>query len=131
MPPHLEEVCGVWVYGQSGVGKTHWAMEKYPNAYLKQLDAKWTGYAGQDNVIVDDMDPFHKNLGKCFKDWGDKFVFAADAKWGGGNYRPKAVVVTSQYHPQEIWSDYETYSAIKRRYKIFKKELGLDPVLEQ
>lgn len=121
-PVDLTEPCGMWLYGESGVGKTHWARANFPESYLKSLDANWDWYRGQSVVIVEDMDVFHKSLGKQFKDWGDKYPFRANAKYGGGVYRPTRVIVTSQYRIRDIWDDRQTFVAIARRFKEYLKE---------
>lgn len=130
-PSDLEEPCGMWIYGKSGVGKTHWARNSFREAYLKSLDSNWDWYRGESVVIVEDMDIFHKSLGKQFKDWGDKYPFRANAKYGGGVYRPARVVVTSQYRIVDIWEDEETRDAISRRFKQYiKKDKDSEPEID-
>jgi hypothetical protein len=56
-PPDKTDVTGIWIFGQSGVGKSHLARDRFPNAYMKNPTTKWwDGYYKQENVIIDDFD---------------------------------------------------------------------------
>lgn len=117
-PNDLEGCCGHWYYGEAGSGKTTAARSEHPGAFIKSRDKWWCGYQGEDVVILDDMDPFHKGLAAYFKDWADKWTFKAEDKGGCKWIRPKKFIVTSQYHPSDIWDDKETLDAISRRYEF-------------
>ena len=41
-----DTVRGVWIWGEPGTGKTHYAREKYPNCYIKAQNKWWDGYTG-------------------------------------------------------------------------------------
>lgn len=116
-PPCLDEITNIWYYGPAGTGKTTKAKEIAPNAYLKGLTKWWDGYDGQQDVIIDDMDPFHKGLAHEFKQWGHHYPFPAETKGGQITIRPKRIIVTSQYRIHEIWDDPESVQAMQRRYE--------------
>jgi len=115
-----EGTTGFWFYGEAGSGKSRTARQQYPGAYIKNCNKWWDGYQGQEAVIIDDVDTTHSCLGHHFKLWADRYAFQAEVKGGSRMIRPKAVVITSQYHPNQIWQDEETLAAINRRFKLVK-----------
>lgn len=115
---NAEGTTGIWYYGKSGIGKSHTAREQFPNAYMKLCNKWWDGYQYQENVIIDDLDTQHKVLSHHLKIWADKYPFIAETKGGAMMIRPKYVVVTSQYHPTQLWEDPDVLDAIHRRFDI-------------
>lgn len=116
-PEDLEDVCGFWLYGPAGTGKTTYARSEFPGAFIKSRDRWWDGYQGQEVVILDDLDKYNVALGGYLKDWADKWSFKAESKGSVEWLRPKKFIVTSQYSIDEIFEDKETREALHRRYK--------------
>lgn len=125
-PEDVEDVTGVWLYGPAGCGKSYFVRQRYPGAYLKNCNKWWDGYKQEDNVIIDDFDKVHHVLGHHLKIWGDRYGFMPEVKCGMTRARPKNVVVTSNYHPRDIWDDNRTLEPILRRYRVIRcwKENG-------
>jgi len=129
-PPSLGGVCGIWIYGISGCGKTTAANRAFPNAYLKPLNKWWDGYQDEDVVILDDMDVFHRDLTADIKHWADFLPFIAEIKGRSVYVRPTKFIVTSQYSIREIWNeDEKSFEAINRRFTSIEKIEGQDIIL--
>lgn len=123
---------GYWYWGSTGVGKSHAAFKDFPDAYRKTSSNKWwDGYDGHENVIIDDFDKTHNYQGYHLKIWADRYAFIAEQKGGAVMIRPKAIVVTSNYHPKDIWDDDTTLLPILRRFKIvhFQELLGTKEIV--
>lgn len=109
----------VWVYGPPGTGKSYLAREEHPGAYIKDASSIWWNeYQHEDVVIIDDFDKYHVKQGYYMKIWLDRYAFMAQTKGGQMKIRPRKIVVTSNYHPNDIWDDEITRAAIARRVKF-------------
>lgn len=122
-----EATTGVWYHGPPGTGKSHTARAKYPDAYIKGCNKWWDHYRGQDNVIIDDFDLEHKVLGHHIKIWSDKYPFPAEYKGGARNIRPKKIIITSNYLPEQIWSETNIINAIRRRFEFIEMNTVYKP----
>lgn len=117
-PPSLDSLDNEWHYGPTGSGKSRGVWTRFPDAYPKPLNNWWCGYQGQETVIIDDMAPFHVKMGDNLKNWADYRPFIADIKGDAKQIRPKRIIVTSNYHPSEIWPDLNTLEPLLRRFKV-------------
>lgn len=106
VPPDLTPgVKHEWYWGAPRTGKSRAARQNFPNAYDKPCNKWWDGYKNHEFVIIDDFDKSHKCLGHHLKRWADIYSFPAEHKGHTFQIRPKTVVVTSNYHPSEIFDD--------------------------
>lgn len=118
-PESTVELTHEWWYGATGTGKSRKAREENPGAYIKDPQERWwDGYEDQEVVIIDDFDKYQIKQGGDMKRWLDHYPFQAPVKGGYKLIRPQKIIVTSNYHPDEIWEDSQTQDPIKRRIKI-------------
>lgn len=120
-----------WIWGRAGSGKTSHAItqlreEFHVECYRKQPDEKWWpayptgGDEAQLPVLIDDATVFNPKMFGLYKIWFDAYAFIAELKHGSGKLRPPKIVVTSQYHPTQVFRDRETLEAMMRRMKVYE-----------
>jgi len=102
---NLGKPCAEWIYGPPGTGKSYTARKENPVFYWKGCNKWWCGYQGEEVVIIDDFDSNHKVLGHHLKIWLDEYAFGAENKGSSRVIRPRKIIVTSNYHPDQIWHD--------------------------
>jgi len=129
----VDSVCGLWIVGETGSGKSHVA-RSCGGFYVKNVSKWWDGYRGEENVIIDDLDPSHNYLTYYLKIWLDRYAFQGEIKGGTMWCRPRRVIVTSQYPIEQVISLKTDQDAIKRRCTVVQwtKEMrGLNLFLKE
>lgn len=102
-------------WGPTGVGKTYTAkqMLKDRDYYRKDCTTKWwDGYAYEDTVWLDDMQPKSGFTRSTFLQLLDRGVVSAEVKGGTTTIVATTIIITSNYNPEE-W--FEKGEAIVRR----------------
>ena len=119
-----------WYYGKSGTGKSWAAREEFgASLYIKNINKWWDGYDGQENVLIDDLDVKHDFMGYFLKIWADIYFFNAEVKGSTQPIRPKRIIVTSNYHPNQVWTDENTLQPLLRRFKVTRFASLVDRVV--
>lgn len=119
----------LWLYGESGLGKTSIVEYLYPNHFRKRADGDWLGwdstYHPHKTVHLNDLDIVGlKTLGiQHLKELCDPQGFNANVKYAGGEIiNPSMVIVTSNFKiedvvpPQTPGMEVQR-SALRRRFK--------------
>lgn len=120
--PHVE-----WFYGDTGTGKTREAYEAFnqqdpDNVYIAMDTGKWwDGYDGQEYVIIDDMRADFMKLNQLLK-LLDRYAYRVETKGSTRQFLAKHIIITSPYHPQEIYPNHrENIQQLLRRIDNIKQ----------
>lgn len=131
-PKSLVDLDNIWIWGATGTGKSLSVEVKYPNAYKKMQNKWWDGYNDEEEVFIDDLDKKKAIdfMGALLKNWADHGAFLAECKGGNTRYiRPKRIIVTCNWSPNQIWEEQEMLEPIERRFRLREQPAGQVPRL--
>ncbi len=107
LPKRAWEMQCITLVGDTGVGKTRWAYDTYPNLYplppAKQSGCYWDGYEGQEVVLVDEMYGNRFSHGFLLM-LTDRYPFQVPFHGGQMNFCSRIIIFTSNAHPDEWFS---------------------------
>ena len=115
-PPRKWKTHVKWFYGESGSGKTYAAVEQLGEDYYEvPSNGKWfQGYDAHENCLIDD-------IRDTFMEFADflKFIynnkFRVEYKGSSRQWKPKFLIITCPYHPEELWKNHENKYQLLRR----------------
>lgn len=115
----------LWVWGPTGTGKSRFARSYFEDRrmewHYKTTDKWWCGYEGQRGVLIEDIDmQLGKDLAYYLKLWLDIYPFRGEYKGGSMMLRPELIIMTSNYHPFQLWGERERewFDPIMRRLTL-------------
>lgn len=116
----LEDSTGThwWYWGETRTGKSRAARAWPGSKYIKGPGKWWDHYAGEDVAILEDFDRRDSDQVRLLKLWCDRYPFRGEYKGGSMMLRPKTVIVTSNYHPNEIWCHLQDLEPILARFEV-------------
>ncbi len=120
-PRDMEELDNLWVVAPTRYGKSRYVREKFPDYYDKAPNKWFTGYKGQETILLDDLGPKQcEYLTWYIKRWADLYSFPMETKGGGRQIRPRRIVVTSQYTIRECFADDRQADAVAERFTVLE-----------
>lgn len=126
-PPRRTEVYVEVIVGPTGTGKTRSAMDRFPDAFIKEADKWWDGYTGQEVVVWDEFKgcyPWTRLL-RCI----DRYPYQAEVKGGYVPMRATKFIFTSNSLPSD-WYDGSKFhlDALYRRVSkwVWMPKLGVE-----
>lgn len=116
-----DDVRGLWIFGEPGSGKSRYVRDNYDEIYWKPQNKWFDGYSGEDVILIDDLDKGGTFLSHYLKIWGDRYACTGETKGGTVNLTHKKIIITSNYHPSDLWPDDDKLlEAILRRYEVME-----------
>jgi len=135
-PKSLNHLDNEWIYGPHGTGKSfpyEQLRDHRGNCFFKTHDNVWQDYRGEPIVVIDEFEPEHTHMLGLLKQWMGKGVIEAKVLYSGGKFRPKRIIVTSQYHPKVLWPklhDTNMLGSLYRRMRIYRQTAFNERVFE-
>jgi len=113
----------VWIYGESGSGKTRLAYEWFPNIYRKTNSSGkwWDGYDSHPEVLIDDIKDNSKEMYSLLLELLDRYEVRVEAKGSSRQFLAKNIIVTSIFSPYEMFSQFGDAKELLRRIDEVKQ----------
>lgn len=124
LPPGTKNL---WIWGPTQTGKSRMARDifktRFEGNFYNKLQNKWWDHYNDNSqpVLIDDLElETGKALIQYLKMWLDMYVFKVEYKGGAKDIRPPLIIITSNYHPWDIFGEKEMawYEPIMRRLEI-------------
>jgi len=97
----------IWLYGETGTGKSKRAYEMAPEAFWKQPGTKWwDGYDGEEDIILDDFRIEHFKISTLLRLF-DRYPLSVETKGSSVPFLAKRIIITAPVKPQDMWKQNE------------------------
>lgn len=134
----LEKLDNLWIYGDTGVGKSKRVWEQFEPFHKKSKEDYWCTYKYEDTVYYEDVDWTWGQALVGLKEVADYYPVEVKVKHKGSmKIRPKRIIVTSNYTIEEVFTTYMKslnmrvdpvmIKAIERRFTVEKMESFVNP----
>lgn len=122
----LEKLCNYWLFGEPNTGKSTWARkwfaQRYPGekVYVKDARTKWFDGITPEHtcLLIEDPDRGDFQQPGFWKRLFDKFPLPVETKGGSCNIRPKCIIVTSNYSPEQCFTGIDLEAMVARMSTI-------------
>lgn len=105
-----------WRYGDTGLGKTYYCVNKHKSHYIKDGSKWWDGYNHQEAIIIDD---FNNNFDtKDLLRLLDKYGYQGEIKGGYVKITSPYIYITCDRPPEEFWAEKDLAQILRRIDKI-------------
>jgi len=103
--PRKEKTKVFWLYGGTGLGKSHLVHTIAPSAYWKQNSGWWCGYepALHADVVVDDYRTRFCEFEELLKLF-DRYPLTVQTKGGNVPFTAKRIFISTPKSPNDTWS---------------------------
>lgn len=105
----------IWIYGDTGSGKTRFVCETETDLWISGKNLKWwQGYENQEATLFDDFRgdfcTFHELLRIL-----DRYPYTVEVKGGSRQLNSKRMYITSCYPPDKVYDTREDIQQLLRR----------------
>lgn len=94
-----------WYYGATGTGKSRTAYAELEDPFTAGATSKWwQGYDAHENVIIDDFRKSFISFSELLR-LLDAYPYLVECKGGSRQFLARQIIITSPFHPEEIFRD--------------------------
>jgi len=124
----IQKVNIIWLWGESGCGKTRWVFENYDNVFRPTSYKWWDGYDGHRNILVDDFRENWCTFEELLK-ITDIYPLRVECKGGSRQLLATTFCITSPKKPADTFTTVENiYQLMRRITKIEHFETPLPEI---
>lgn len=122
-PRPIAPIKVLWLYGDSGTGKTKYVYDKFGTEVFRPVNEKWwEGYDGEKVVLLDDFRPDFCSFVRLLQ-FTDIYPFKVECKGGSRHVQYDTIVITAPTDYKTMWSSEtkENLLQLKRRITMEQK----------